>query len=55
MCESIDDGLVCGVWFLDIEKCFDTINHDLLLQQLIHYGIDGYAFDWFRDYSETCP
>ena len=50
MCESIDDGLVCGVCFLDIEKCFDTINHDILLQKLKHYGIGGNAFDWFRDY-----
>ena len=50
MCESIDDGLVCGVCFLDIEKCFHTINHDILLQKLKHYGIGGNAFDWFRDY-----
>ena len=50
MYESIDDGLVCGVCFLDIEKCFDTISHDILLQKLKHYGIGGNAFDWFRDY-----
>ena len=49
MCESIDDGLVCGVCFLDIEKCFDTVNHDILLQRLKH-GIGGNAFDWLRDY-----
>ena len=50
MCESIDDGLVYGMCFSDIEKCFDTINHDILLQKLKHYGIGGNAFDWFRDY-----
>ena len=44
MCESIDDALVCGVCFLDIEKCFDTINHDIVLQKLKHYGIGGNAF-----------
>ena len=50
MYESIDDVLVCGVCFLNIEKCFDTINHDILLQKLRHYGNSGNAFDWFRDY-----
>ena len=50
MYETIDDGLVCGVCFSDIEKCFDIINHDILLQKLKHYGIGGNAFDWFRDY-----
>ena len=56
MYESIDDGLVCGVCFLDIEKCFDTINHDILLQKLKHYGIGGNAFDcftWWRHQMET--
>ena len=50
MCENIDDGLVCGVCFLDIEKCFDTIDHDILLQKLKWYGIDGHELDWFKSY-----
>ena len=50
MCENIDDGLVCGVCFLDIEKCFDTIDHDILLQILRWYGIDGQELDWFKNY-----
>ena len=50
MCENIDDGLVCGVCFLDIEKCFDTIDHDILLQKLRWYGIDGQELDWFKNY-----
>ena len=27
-CEMIDDGDMCGICFLDIEKCFDTIHHE---------------------------
>ena len=46
MCENIDDRLVCGVCFLDIEKCFDTIDHDILLQKLRWYGINGHELDW---------
>ena len=38
-CEMIDDGDMCGICFLDIEKCFDTIHHGTLLQKLEYYGI----------------
>ena len=49
-CEMIDDGDMCGICFLDIEKCFDTIHHGILLQKLEYYGIQGYALQWFKQY-----
>ena len=48
--ENIDDGDLCGVCFLDIEKCFDSINHKILLQKLKYYGIDTISLEWFQNY-----
>jgi hypothetical protein len=45
--DNMDNGLFTGVSFLDIEKCFDSINHKILLFKLDKYGI---KHSWFQNY-----
>ena len=37
----------CGV-FIDLQKAFDTVDHNFLLSKLYHYGVKGAPHQWFK-------
>ena len=48
--ENVNESQITGICMLDIAKCFDTIDHDLLLKKLSLYGIKNIELEWFKSY-----
>ena len=48
--EGLDNNLKTGGVYLDISKAFDTVNHDILIAKLEHYGIRKNELMWFQSY-----
>ena len=47
-----NDYYVCGV-FINIQKAFDTVNHDVLLGKLQYYGIHGLGNNWLSSFLKN--
>jgi hypothetical protein len=47
---NINENENTAICFLDIKKCFDTIDHSILLSKLFHYGVKNTELSWFKSY-----
>ena len=47
---ALDYGkITCGV-LQDLQKVFDTVDHQILISKLKHYGIRGFPLNWFKSF-----
>ena len=48
--KALDGGNIVSGVFVDLHKVFDTVDHQVLIAKLNHYGIRGVSHDWFKSY-----
>ena len=42
--------MITGIILIDLQKAFDTIDHDVLLQKRYAIGFTKHTVNWFRSY-----
>ena len=47
---ALDNNTFAVGVFIDLQKAFDTVDHDILLYKLDRYGVRGMANNWFKSY-----
>ena len=51
---NLDSGRMSSVVLLDIQKAFDTVDHQMLLDKRRCYGITGNQLVFFASYLNNC-
>ena len=51
--QGFDKGMLTGMILIDLQKAFDTINHQLFLEKLSILGFDTSTIAWYKSYLEN--
>ena len=51
--EQLEVGNFARRIFVDLQKAFDTVDHDIVIQKLNHCGIRGVAHYWLSSYFQN--
>ena len=47
---DFDSGLLTGMILIDLQKAFDTINHDIFLRKMVSLGFSNHSTMWLQSY-----
>ena len=50
---DMDKGNYTGMVMIDLQKAFDTVDHDILLNKLKAIGLDDLSTYWFSSYLKN--
>ena len=50
---DMDKGNYTGMVMIDLQKAFDTVDHDILLNKLKDIGLDVFSTYWFSSYLKN--
>ena len=48
--KGFDCGKYTGMILIDLQKAFDTIDHEILLNKLVYLGLSNEVVNWFKSY-----
>ena len=51
--KGLDTGLLTGVILIDLQKAFDTIDHNILLLKMPSLGFSHEVIDWYKSYLSS--
>ena len=51
--EYMDNGKYAILILLDLSAAFNTVDHKLLIDDLMYAGVEGMALNWFKSYLEN--